>query len=209
MFDDLFRRYPVLKECEDSINAAYNLMVSTYTEEGKILICGNGGSCADAEHMVGELMKSFLCERPLETELNDVIMDNYRDYKDLLDLQTPLPAIALNEHCALSTAVLNDMNPDLLFAQQLLGLANPEKDLLIGISTSGNAKNVQNAFKLSKVLCMKSILLTGNDGGKCRALSTISICVPESETYKIQELHLPIYHALCASCEKEFFGGEL
>ena len=194
--NDFYKRYPELECCKDDIEKALQLIIETYKNNGKILLCGNGGSASDSEHIVGELMKGFLLKRQVTDErLSQEMREN---------LQGALPAISLNSQTALMTAFNNDLNPDFVFAQQVYGYAKAN-DLLIGISTSGNSENVLNAVKVANSMGVKSIVLTGNDGGKLKNLATVSICVPADETYKIQEYHLPVYHYLCAKVEQEFF----
>ena len=193
---DLFERYPQLNICTKDIKKALALMIDTYKNGGKILVCGNGGSASDADHIVGELMKGFLKDRKVTDER---IPQELRE-----KLQGALPAISLCAHTSLMTATMNDNDADMIFAQQVYGYAN-ENDLLIAISTSGNSKNVVNAVKVAKALGVKAIALTGETGGVLKDLADITICAPSTETYKIQEYHLPIYHYLCAKIEKEFF----
>lgn len=193
---DLFERYPQLNICKNDIENALSLMIDTYKKGGKILVCGNGGSSADADHIVGELMKGFLKSRKVT---------DARIPQDLREkLQGALPAISLSAHTSLMTATINDNDADMVFAQQVYGYAK-DNDLLIGISTSGNSKNVVNAVKVAKSLGVKTIALTGKTGGELKQLADVTICAPSTETYKIQEYHLPIYHYLCASVENEFF----
>ena len=193
---DLFERYPQLNICKNDIENALSLMIDTYKKGGKILVCGNGGSSADADHIVGELMKGFLKDRKVTDER---IPQELRE-----KLQGALPAISLSAHTSLMTATINDNDADMIFAQQVYGYAK-EDDLLIGISTSGNSKNVVNAVKVAKSLGIKTIALTGETGGELKQLADVTICAPSTETYKIQEYHLPIYHYLCAETEKEMF----
>lgn len=194
--DSIFERYPELKCCESDIENALDLIVETYKNKGKVLVCGNGGSAADCEHIVGELMKGFLLKR----EINDDRLST--DLKD--NLQGALPAISLCSQTALMTAFNNDLDPEYVFAQQVYGYGK-ENDLLIAISTSGNSKNILNAVNVANCIGVKSIALTGDNGGNIKDLATITICVPSDETYQIQEYHLPVYHYLCAEVEKEFF----
>lgn len=195
--EDLFERYPELEECAWRIGQAKAILVNTFKNGNKILVCGNGGSACDSEHIVGELMKSFQLPRKVTDE---------RISPDLREkLQGALPVISLNSQTGLMTAIANDIDADMVFAQQVYGYAN-EDDVVIGISTSGNSKNVVNAIRVAEDLNLLSIVLTGKDGGKLKELETISICVPATETYKIQEYHLAIYHYLCAEVEKEIFG---
>ena len=193
---DLFERYPQLNICKNDIENALSLMIDTYKKGGKILVCGNGGSSADADHIVGELMKGFLKSRKVTDER---IPQELRE-----KLQGALPAISLSAHTSLMTATINDNDADMVFAQQVYGYAK-DNDLLIAISTSGNSKNVVNAVKVAKSLGIKTIALTGETGGELKQLADVTICAPSTETYKIQEYHLPIYHYLCASVENEIF----
>lgn len=193
---DLFERYPQLNTCENDIETALALMIDTYKKGGKTLVCGNGGSAADADHIVGELMKGFLKDRKI-TDAR--IPQGLRE-----KLQGALPAISLSAHASLMTATINDNDADVVFAQQVYGYAN-ENDLLIAISTSGNSKNVINAVKVAKALDVKVVALTGETGGMLKEMADVAICAPSTETYKIQEYHLPIYHYLCAKVEEEFF----
>lgn len=193
---NLYERYPQLNICEKDIENALLLTVDTYKKGGKILACGNGGSAADADHIVGELMKGFLKARKVTDER---IPQELRE-----KLQGALPAISLCAHTSLMTATMNDNDADMIFAQQVYGYAN-ENDLLIALSTSGNSKNVVNAVKVAKALGVKVIALIGETGGVLKGLADITICAPSTETYKIQEYHLPIYHYLCAKVEEEIF----
>ena len=193
---DLLARYPQLKTCAKDIENALALMIDTYKNSGKILVCGNGGSSADADHIVGELMKGFFKDRKVTDER---IPQELRE-----KLQGALPAISLSAHASLMTATINDNDADMIFAQQVYGYAK-EKDLLIAISTSGNSKNVVSAVKVAKALGTKTLALTGETGGMLKEMADVTICAPSTETYKIQEYHLPIYHYLCARVEEEFF----
>ena len=207
MLNELLTRYPSLAECKDAIVAANDTIIDTYENGGKLLVCGNGGSCADSEHIVGELMKGFLSLRPLDEEYKAELKAANPELDDdmLCKLQGALPAIALTGHTGLTTAYSNDVDPSLIFAQQLFGIGNCG-DVFIGITTSGNSKNVVKAAQLAKALGIKVIGLTGQKGGKLREIADVCICVPETETFKVQELHLPVYHYLCASAENHFFG---
>lgn len=204
---DLVNRYPSLEVCQKEIRKAFGIIEESYQNAGKLLVAGNGGSAADAEHIVGELMKGFVLPRQLEQEYVDDLKAVHEEMgKELAEkLQGALPAIALVDHVALSTAYLNDVDPLLGFAQQVNGYG-VKGDVFLGISTSGNSKNILYACTVAKAKGMKVIALTGKDGGKLKALADVSIIVPEQETYKIQELHLPIYHCLCLMLEKRFFG---
>ena len=213
--DTLITRYPALAACAADVRAAVEALVDSWRAGGKLIVCGNGGSASDAEHIVGELMKGFLLPRHLGEDLLeklhetcDVIDPRTVDYF-MQNLQGALPAISLPSQLAISTAFSNDQAPDLTFAQQVLGLGKPE-DVLLGITTSGNSKNVLYAFHMAKALGLKTIALTGASGGKCvtGGYADITIKAPADETYMIQEYHLPIYHTLCIAVEEEFFGAE-
>ena len=197
--DYLIERYPALNVCRQSLTQAVEAIIESYRQGGKLIVCGNGGSASDSEHIVGELMKGFVKKRPVTDELYakmQAVCPNEADYlRD--NLQMPLPAISLMNAVALNSAFANDQAPDLAMAQQVLGLARPE-DIFIGISTSGNSANVIYAIQMAKTLGTKTIGLIGNR--HCRMQN---LC--EMETYKIQELHLPIYHMLCIAVENEFF----
>ena len=207
--EELVERYPVLDAVKDDVRKAYELLEACYEQGGKLLIAGNGGSCADAEHIVGELMKGFVKRREVSDSFAECLRnaDEVRGAELAKKLQGGLPAIALTGHAGLSTAYLNDVDGDLIFAQQTYGYGRPG-DVLIGISTSGNAKNVMYAMTVAKALGMKTIGLTGKDGGALKREADVSVVVPETETFKIQELHLPVYHALCLMLEDRFLGKE-
>lgn len=202
----LFERYPALKVCRQSIEDVYKILEECYINGGKLLITGNGGSAADAEHIVGELMKGFRTPRKpsveyavklkaINAELGAVLAEN---------LQGALPAIALDGHFALSTAYMNDCEPLLCFAQQVNGYGC-EGDVLLGISTSGNSKNILYAATVAKAKGMKVVGLTGEKESRLSGFSDVCIKVPGTETYIIQEYHLPIYHCLCLMLEENFF----
>ena len=203
----LLGKYPILKSCECDINLAVEKMCMAFLNNNKLLVCGNGGSAADAEHIVGELMKGFMSKRPLKDidkqKLIDIGGENGRKLADLL--QIPLPAISLVNSVALATAFANDVAPELIFAQQVYGLGI-KNDILLGISTSGNAENVAYAVIAAKAKGLLTIALTGKGGGKLKDLCDIAIIVPENSTPDIQELHLPIYHYICKTVEINLFG---
>lgn len=206
MLNELLERYSVLISCKEEITSAKDALIECYKNGGKVLLCGNGGSCADCDHIVGELMKGFLKKRPLTEEKKAEMKANCSLVDDdiLNKLQGALPAISLPSITALNSAFCNDVDPELIYAQSLMSLGR-KNDVLIAISTSGNSKNVYGAAKVAKALGVKVIALTGNTGGKLKGISDICICAPETETFKIQELHLPVYHYLCAAAEEEFF----
>ncbi|RKW54164.1 MAG: SIS domain-containing protein [Lachnospiraceae bacterium] len=206
ILEDLLFRYPMLEKQRDSILEVYKILESSYAAGGKLLIAGNGGSAADSEHIVGELMKAFIKPRKLDENLQSKLMAVDKKMGKVLsdNLQGALPAIAVTGHVGLSTAYLNDCNPLLSFAQQVNGYGNAG-DVFFGISTSGNSENILYALVTAKAKGMKTIGLSGRDGGKMRELCDAIIIAPETETFKIQELHLPIYHALCLMLEARFF----
>lgn len=206
MLNELIKRYPVLESIRNEIESAYKTLVECYENDGKVLIVGNGGSAADAEHIVGELMKGFVKDRPVSEEMCEALrsVDPERAEGLIRNLQEGLQAICLNAHTSLNTAFANDKDPVMCYAQQVNGYGKPG-DVFMGISTSGNAENVMCAAVTAKAKGMKVIALTGKDGGKLAKISDVSIIVPEQETYKIQEYHLPIYHALCLMLEERFY----
>lgn len=204
--DQLVERYPLLGGCHEDIRKAAQALVSTFESGGKLLVAGNGGSCADSDHIVGELLKGFCKTRPVPQELADRMRGIDEEAAAYLScrLQGALPAIALANNGALMTACLNDVDGNVIFAQQVHGYGRPE-DVFLGISTSGNSKDVVYAAVVARARGLKTIALTGRDGGRLKGLSDISIVVPLDETYLIQELHLPIYHALCLEVEEHFW----
>jgi len=202
----LTERYPQLESIKDDINEACQIIVDSFSKGRKLLTAGNGGSAADAEHIVGELMKSFVKKRKLDDEFISNIEKVDAEIARYLisNLQPGLPAIALTSHTSLNTAVINDIDGDAIFAQQLCGYGK-EGDVFLGISTSGNSKNIIYAAVTAKAKKLQVIALTGCSGGALRSFADVSIIVPEIETYKIQELHLPIYHCLCLMVEERLF----
>ena len=204
--DHLIESYPQLEVVRGAIVQVYETVRDAYASGHKLLVAGNGGSAADAEHIVGELMKSFVKSRPVpeETAARMKMMDAECGNRLAECLEGALPAIALTGQLGLSTAFLNDVDGSLIYAQQVFGYGQ-EGDVFLGISTSGDAKNVYLACVAAKAKGMKVVGLTGRDGGKLARIADAAIIVPERETYKIQELHLPIYHALCLMLEEHFF----
>lgn len=198
----LLASFPLLSAIKPSIMQAFELIKQTFTDDGIIYVCGNGGSAADAEHMVGELMKGFLLPRPIDPSFNDKLTSLYGDEGSMIssNLQEGIKAISLNGHPSLATAFGNDVDFSMIFAQQVYVLGK-KGDLLIVFSTSGNSENIVKALQVAKAKGLKTIVFTGSDGGRCAELTDCCIKVPETETYRIQEYHLPIYHALCAMLE--------
>lgn len=205
--DLLVERYPSLESAKNDIVAAYILLEESYENGGKLLVAGNGGSAADAEHIVGELMKGFKLSRKPETDFAERLVAENQELGSVLaeNLQGALPAIALDGHPALSTAYMNDCEPLLCFAQQVNGYGK-SGDVFLGISTSGNSKNVLFAATTAHAKGMKVIGLTGAKDSKLKDMSDVCIKAPQTETYMIQELHLPIYHCLCLMLEDRFFA---
>lgn len=203
----LIERYPGLSVCVDDIKTAFEYMKTSYEAGGKLLVAGNGGSAADSEHIVGELMKGFKKDRKLSSVQQERLKSTDEELGSVLadNLQGALPTIALDGHPALTTAYTNDCEPLLCFAQQVNGYGK-EEDVFLGISTSGNSKNVLYAATVAKAKGMKVVGLTGQKDCKLRSLADVIIQVPETETYMIQELHLPVYHCLCLMLEDYFFG---
>ena len=206
ILDELITRYPVLESSKGDIAAAYELIKAAYDKGGKLLIAGNGGSASDSEHIVGELMKGFTKRRPVGEDFRLKLMQADDEFGAELaaKLQGTLPAIALTGHNALSTAFSNDVDGLYTFAQQLYGYGSTG-DVFLGISTSGNSRNILAAATVAKAKGIKTIGLTGGTGGRLKELADCAIVVPESETYRIQELHLPVYHALCRMLEETYF----
>lgn len=205
--DRLIDRYPKLIVCKEDIWRTYQILEAAYASGRKLLVSGNGGSASDSEHIVGELMKEFKLKRKvygqqatalkeIDPELGQTLADN---------LQGALPAISLTGHSALQTAFMNDAEPELVFAQQVNGYGKPG-DVYLGISTSGNSKNVLYAAVTAKSRGLKVVGLTGSKENKLMKYADVCIRVPEAETYKIQEMHLPVYHCLCLMLEERFFG---
>lgn len=204
--DILVERYPQLSCIANDLYSCYNIIADCYKKGGKLLIAGNGGSAADAEHIVGELMKGFKLQRKVDEAFASRLCDLNEELGSVLaqNLQGALPAIALDGHPALSTAYMNDCEPLLCFAQQVNGYGK-EGDVFLGISTSGNSKNILYAALTAHAKGMKVIGLTGANNCKLEQMSDVCIKVPETETYMIQEMHLPVYHCLCLMLENEFF----
>jgi D-sedoheptulose 7-phosphate isomerase len=203
----LLQRYPVLSECEKSILDAYRLIVSSYEREDKLLLCGNGGSAADCEHITGELMKEYLLPRPLPADIHSRLTKTDPEIGPALagKLQGSLPAINLAAVTSLLSAFGNDVKPEYGYAQATYGYGK-RGDVLLGISTSGNALNVRAALCAARAIGISTVGLTGKGGGKMAGLCDVLIAVPASRTFEVQELHLPVYHCLCAMMEQHFWG---
>lgn len=206
--DILLERYPALNEIKEDIINGYLILEESIENGGKILIAGNGGSAADAEHIVGELMKSFKKPRKLSLKECEELMEVNEELGKVLakNLQGAIPAIALDGHFALTTAYMNDCEPLLCFAQQVNGYGK-KNDVFLGISTSGNSKNILYAATTAKAKGLKILGLTGEKKSKLSEIADVCIKAPQKETYMIQEYHLPIYHCLCLMLEDKFFGG--
>lgn len=204
--DELIRRYPALATCSESIRTAFDLLAGAFEQQGKVLLCGNGGSAADCDHIVGELMKAFLLPRPIASVHRAALREAGPAGAALAEtLQDGLPCVALTAHTALNLAVANDVSAEIVFAQQVYVLGRAG-DVLWGLSTSGNSVNVVNAFHVARAKGLRTLAFTGQGGGMLARLADVAVRVPSACTPEIQEWHLPIYHALCAALEQRFFG---
>lgn len=206
--EELLERYPDLQGSQTAIKEAFVLLKQCFALEGKLLLAGNGGSASDCEHIVGELMKGFRLGRALAPEDKHALREAGDDGYLAAHLQQALPAFSLANEPAFLSAFANDVAADLTFAQQVFGYGRAG-DVFWGISTSGNSPNIIHAFVAARSRGMRTILLTGRDGGKARKWADVTITVPYQETYLIQERHLPIYHTLCLMLEEEFFNEEI
>ena len=196
---NLINRIPALAVCSADIEEAFALLAECYSRDGVVYLCGNGGSAADADHIVAELMKAFARKRPLASaEVIGIEMEIASS------LEGSLRALSLASQTGLTTAFANDVDPELVFAQQVMGYGRPG-DVLWALSTSGNSANINAALKVARARGLKSLGLTGGNGGAMRDFCDVCICVPETATHLIQELHLPVYHALCGMLEERFF----
>ena len=212
IIDELIKRYPALEVCRTNLFDAVEKICDAFRNGNKLITCGNGGSAADAMHIVGELMKSFRLPRRIENfrpefldKAQELFPADVEYFKT--NLQAALPAVSLVGETSLLTAFANDVTPRLIFAQQVFGLG-VKGDILLAISTSGNSENILFAVEVAKIMGIKVVAMTGRRGGRLRHLSDVSICVPADESHTIQEFHLPIYHMLCLAAENEFFGDE-
>ena len=207
--EELIKRYPALAVCRDDLTGAVEAICESFRMGNKLITCGNGGSAADSQHIVGELMKGFLLQRKIQNHDKDFFNELKKNYPEDAEyfekyLQCTLPAISLLGETSLITAFTNDNSADLIFAQQVYGIGKAG-DVLLAITTSGNSVNVLHAVKIAKVRGIKTIALTGRSGGKIKSFADISICAPADLAHTIQEFHLPIYHMLCMALENEFF----
>ena len=200
-FEQLFEQYPALETCRADIRAAFELLAGSFRDGGKLMLCGNGGSAADCEHISGELLKGFRLKRAIPAADADTLARLYGD------TGKKLATMLQRGLSSLSTAVANDTDAEMVYAQQVYAAGRPG-DVLLGISTSGNAANVCSAARVAKAFGMRAVGLTGADGGALHTLCDVSIRVPAREVYRIQEYHLPVYHCLCAMLELEFFGAQ-
>lgn len=205
ILNGLTERHPALKVAKNDISAAFEALLASVKSGGKIMICGNGGSAADSAHIVGELMKSFKKTRPIDAKTAARLKEYGKEGARLaLSLEGAIPAVALTENGAFLTAFSNDKDASVAFAQQVYGLGE-RRDALVCISTSGNSENCVLAAVAAKATEIKTVALTGAGGGKLASLADVCVKVPETETYKVQELHLPVYHCICAMLEEEIF----
>ncbi len=203
---DLTKKYPALEVCVPELQAAFHLLRDSYQNGGKLLICGNGGSAADSEHIVGELMKGFWLRRPIPDADRQKLVEAFPERGEILAdrLQGALPAISLVSQSSLISAFANDVDPEMIFAQQVYGYGRPG-DVVLGISTSGNSGNVLQALQVGQALGLKTVGLTGETGGKMASVCDVTICAPYQATAEVQEAHLALYHALCGLLEEAFF----
>jgi D-sedoheptulose 7-phosphate isomerase len=204
--ENMTRAYPDLAVCQPEVQYAFDLLSESYRKGGKVLLCGNGGSAGDSEHIVGELMKGFTSKRPVPEAVRSMLSKAFPEDGEYLSnhLQGALPAISLVSQTSLITAFANDVAADMIFAQQVYGYGL-KGDVLIGISTSGTSKNVVHALQVARAMSLRTIGLTGRSGGKMKAVCDVTICVPAESTPEVQQRHIAVYHALCLMLEEEFF----
>ena len=202
---ELVSRYPVLESVAESLDKVYVALKTCFVNDKTLFCAGNGGSAADAEHIVGAMMTGFLLPRPLNDVMKTAFRQRTGDDSLAGRLQMGLRCVSLVSHPALNTAFMNDVDPLMTYAQQLFVLGR-SGDAVIGITTSGNAENICNLFKVARTRNITTILLTGSRPGRCEPFADLAVHVPESETFKVQELHLPVYHCLCAMLEESFYG---
>lgn len=206
ILEALLKQYVILEPLAEKLKKAYELLVECYEQGGMVLCCGNGGSAADSEHIVGELMKSFLLPRPLRGEMARRFSATSQGRILAENLQEAFPAVSLVSQSALMSAYANDVSPDMIYAQQVLGYGRNRPILLIAMSTSGNSRNVVRAVQVASVMDMPSIAITGASGGELAEEATLCLRLPVEQTYQVQELTLPVYHALCAMMEAHYFA---
>lgn len=207
ILEELVDRYPELNDQKENISNSFELLKNAYENGNKLLVAGNGGSASDSNHIVGELMKSFEKKRNIPKEIYNKLKSNEKYGTELVNsLEGTLRAISLNNHESLNTAFLNDVNPCATFAQQIIGYGD-KNDVFLGISTSGNSKNVVMAAITAKAMGLKVIALTGSNNSDLEKIADITIKAPETRTFKVQEYHLPIYHCLCLMLEDYFFNN--
>ncbi|MBO4355740.1 MAG: SIS domain-containing protein [Clostridia bacterium] len=203
--NSLIDRYPALSDCGNDVTDAVSVLEKIFENGGKLFVCGNGGSAADADHIVGELAKGFMKKRPVSDDLRRKLEESYGNGARMADgLQEGLPVISLHSQSSLLTAIANDTDSSLIFAQTLFALSCG-KDALLALSTSGNSENVVNAARLAKILGLKIIALTGKNESDLSEIADVTVRVGETETYRVQELHLPVYHWICAKLEEDLF----
>lgn len=203
---ELLGRYPELASVEKELKEAAELLCSSVKAGGKVMTCGNGGSACDGEHVVGELMKEFRLKRPIPQEMRQKLLEVDQAPEDLIaGLQGAIPALSLNSQVALMTALCNDVDSSMMFAQQVYGYGKAG-DVLIAFSTSGNSKNVLNAVRTARAMGVRTLAISGESGGKIGTLADVAVRLPAKETFRIQELTLPVYHELCIILEQELFG---
>ncbi len=205
IFNKLYNSYPVLEKCKSDIEKAFEIMLKCAQNNAFVYICGNGGSAADSEHIAGELMKGFNLKRPLPCEEKELFKNIDGGVEIAEKLQKGIRSISLVSQSGLISAFANDVDPSLVFAQQVYAYAKDSNDCLIALSTSGNSLNIVNAVKVSVASGIKSISITGENDSKLSRISTVTIKLPSTITYEIQELTLPVYHALCSAVEVEMF----
>ncbi len=203
----LIERYPALSVCRADIEKAVELLHNCYVNKGTILLCGNGGSAADAEHISGELLKGFLMRRTPDDATVNKIAEHLGSYEMASKLQGGIPAIPLTSLSSVLSAFANDVDPELVFGQLVYAFGR-ENDAFVGLSTSGNSKNVVRAAQIAKAIGIPAIAMTGESGGKLKDICDVTIRVPAKETYQVQEYHLPVYHAICAELEERIFGSK-
>lgn len=206
MEKSLYERYPALTVCREAIERTVDALERTYRDGGKILICGNGGSCADSDHIVGELLKGFLKKRPVSDSQREMFARCFPNDAEFFakNLQRGIPAVSLHSQTAALTAFANDVEPSMIYAQHVFALGKPG-DTVIGITTSGNSANVINALKVAKSMGLTTVCLTGERECLADDVCDIVIKAPDCETYRVQEYHLPIYHEICACLEARIF----